>query len=592
MDPTSGSTAEVTPRPADLPVYGYQRAVYAVLVVVAMLVGGTARAQVTLNEAAATALREAQAAASQAVATYERHYPDQPLWRDAIAAGERAKTLAPGRTEPLRFLAQAYGLTGWTARTWEAWQEYMAAGGSLDARSRADAARSALVLGYQAYNVGALDRAAELLRASYELNSDDISVVTYLGETELALGNPATAVPLLEIAVETYPQLQPNLARARLGAEYGLAAADAFIAGERAFSQGNPGAALSLYTAAMQSSTGFVEAMKGAAASNGALGRTAQSRALWEQVAQIAPQDVEVQQALALFRAADNAAAEAEAAAEAAAAAQAQAEQEAAEAAAEAAAAAAAQAQQAPAANLVPPPQQPVTPPVVAQPETPPVAEPPVAEPPLAEPPIAEPPIAEPPVSEPPVAETPVAEPPVVEQPEVPAAGPTLALLDTTLTPAAPEAGGEGAFTFMPAPAAAVGNLDSPYDYGRGTLYVQVEVLERPTDDPVFMQLCLVPDDLITVSPACSEASRISLPSSGVVNASQSVSGLEGAAGVDWSQGMAQLIVVLRDTDGRPLDSRYALDIDGRPLEVSAFYPMSLRVRAVLVPQGSSFDGW
>lgn len=530
-----------------------------------MCAGATARGQGTLNEAAAAALSEAQAAASRAVATYERHFPDQPLWREAIAAGERAKALAPGRTEPLRFLAQAYGLTGWTARTWEAWQEYMAAGGSLDARSRADAARAALVLGYQAYNVGGLDRAAELLRASYQLNSDDISVVTYLGETELALGDPAAALPLLEIAVESYPQLQPSLVRARLGAEFGLAATDAFIAAEKAFAQGDPDAALSLYTAAMQSATGFVEAMKGAAASNGALGRVAQSRALWEQVAEIAPQDAEVQQALRLFRAADNAAAEAEAAAAAAATAQAQAEQEAAAAA--ASALAAAQAQPAPpAANTVPPPQQPVTPPAVVQPETPPV--------------------------EPPVVEPPAVAPPVVERPPVPATGPTLALLDTTLTPAAPEVGGEGAFTFMPAPAAAVGNLDSPYDYGKGTLYLQVEVLNRPTDDPVFMQLCLVPDDLITVSPACSEASRILLPSSGVVSASQSVTGLEGAAGVDWSQGMAQLIVVLRDTDGRPLDSRYALDINGRPLDVSAYYPMSLRVRAALVPQGSTFRGW
>src|SRR5690606_26665600 len=239
----------------------------------------------------------------------------------------------------------------------------------------------------------------------------------------------------------------------------------------------------------MQSSPGFVEAMKGAAASTGAMGRTAQSRSMWEEVAELAPQDVEVQQALALFRAADNAAAEAEAAAEAAAAAQAQAEQEAAE----AAALAAAQAQQVQnAANVVPPPQQPVAPPVADQPETPPAQEQPVAQPPVTEPTEPEPPVADPPDEE---------QEPAVAEPPVPASGPTLALLDTTLTPAAPEAGGEGAFTFMPAPAAAVGNLDSPYDYGQGTLYLQVEVLDRPTDDPVFMQLCLVPDDLITVSP-------------------------------------------------------------------------------------------
>ena len=556
----------------------------------AVLFGHAASAQGALPDEAAAALREAQLAASEAVATYEVHYPDQPLWRDAIAAGERAKRLAPGRTEPLRFLAQAYGITGWTARTWEAWQEYSDAGGTFDARSRADAARAALALGYQAYNVGALDRAAELLRASYALNDEDITTITYLGETELALGDPVAALPLLEVAVQTYPQLQPRLVRARLGAQYGLEAADAFIAGEQALAQGNPGAALSFYTAATQSANGFVEAIKGAAASNGALGRTATSRALWEQAATLDPQDAEVRQALARFQAADTAAAEAAAAAQAAAEAQAQAELEAAQ-----AAAAQAEAEQnAPTVNLTPPP--PTTPPVAVQTD-PPVTQPPVAEEPATEEPAAEEPAAEEPAAEeavaeePPVQEPP-AQPPVVAEPPPAPGGPTLALLDTTLQPAAPAQGGEGAFTFMPAPAAAVGNLDAPYDYGQGTLYLQVEVLDRPTDDPVYMQLCMVPDDLITVSPACSEASRVQLPSSGIVNATQSVAALEGAGGVDWSQGMAQLIVVLRDTEGRPLDSRYALDANGRPLDVTAYYPMNLRVRAALVPAGSTFNGW
>ncbi|HZJ09527.1 MAG TPA: hypothetical protein VFD39_07530, partial [Trueperaceae bacterium] len=140
----------------------------------------TSRAQGGLNDAAAAALKAGQEAASQAIATYEVHYPDQPLWQEAIEQGERAKQLAPGRTEPLRFLAQVYGTTGWTARTWQTWQEYLAVGGTLDARARADAARAALVLGYQAFSAGALDRAVDLLRASYELDPDDITTVTYL----------------------------------------------------------------------------------------------------------------------------------------------------------------------------------------------------------------------------------------------------------------------------------------------------------------------------------------------------------------------------------------------------------------------------
>ena len=544
--------------------------------VFSLLLGSVVYAQGGLNEAAATALKSGQTAAAEAIATYERHFPDQPLWQEAITQGEMAKELAPGRTEPLRFLAQVYGATGWTARTWQTWQEYLDAGGTLDARSRADAARAALVLGYQAFSAGALDRAAELLRASYDLVPDDITTITYLGQTELELGNPGAALPLLELAVGTYPQLQPRLTRARLASEHGLAAADAFMAAEQRFADGNAAGALSLYTAANQNSPGFIDALKGMASSYGALGRSAESRATWERVADLAPDDAEAATVMARFEAADDAAAEAAAAATAAAEAQQAAELE---------AAAAAQAQ------------------AEAEANSPPInIDPPVAQTPLDPGPVEveeDEPLVEPP-EEPQqpaiVADEPVAEPEVEEPVAVPnrptSDGPTIALLDTTLTPRASEAGGEGAFNFLDAPAAVIGNLDAPYDYSQGTLHVQVQVLEKPTDDPILMQICLVPDDLITVSPACSDASMVRLSAEGTVTATQNVGALEGANAIDWSQGMSQLLVVFRDTQGRPLDSRYALDENGVPLDVAAFYPMNLHVRAALVPAGAAFSGW
>ena len=581
-----------------------------------------ARAQGDLPEAAGAALRAGQLAAAEAVATYEAHFPDQPLWREAIAQGERARSLAPDRVEPLRFLAQVYGITGWTSRTWEAWQAYMAAGGTLDARSRADAARAALVLGYQAFTAGAMERARELLEASYRLEPEDLTTVTYLGQARLETGDVEGAIPLLEAAVETYPQLRPTLQRAVLGAEHGLATADAFLAAEREFAQGNMAGALSLYVAAMQGNPGFVEAIKGAAEANAALGRSDEARRLWESALQVDPGDAEVAAVLARLDAAAaqaaqvaaQAAQEAQAAAEAEAAAQAQAEAE------------------APPLVLAPPGGQqpaaaPVEGPVAEEPaaappaEEPPVAgppaeepvaeppaqeEPPVAAPPAEEPdvpPVAEPPVEEPPVAEPPAEEPPVAEPPAPEEPAavVPpqpepqpepapqAGGPTLALVDTTISPRPVEQGGEGAFTFLDVPAGAVGDLGA---YQQGTLHVQVQLLEKPTADPVLVQLCLVPDDLITVRPACSEPNALRLTDEGVVSVSQSVAGLDGATAIDWSQGMAQVLVVLRDAAGRPLDARYAYDEAGRPLDVAAYYPMSLRVRAALVPAGGTFPGW
>ncbi len=544
-----------------------------------------AHAQGALPEDALEALRAGQAAAAEAIATYSSHYPDRPLWQEAIEQGERARSLAPGRVEPLRFLAQVYGVTGWTSRTWETWQQYMEAGGVLDARSRADAARAALVLGYQAFTAGAMGRALELLEASYELVPDDLTTVTYLGQARLESGDAQGAIPLLEVAAETYPQLRPQLTRARLGAEHGLRAADSFIAAEREFAQGNMAGALSLYTATVQGDPTFVEAIKGAAESNAALGRSAEARRLWERALSLAPDDAEVRAVLDRLDAAQEA--EAQEAAEAALEAQ-----QAAEAAAAAQAAAEAEA---PPLVLAPPGQ----PPVAAEPEPEVVEpEPAVAEPepePEPEPEVAEPepePEPEPQMAEPEEPEDAVAALPQEPEPEPAAGGDVLALLDATISPRAADAGGEGAFTFIEAPAAAVGKLEEPVAYGQGTLHLQVEMVDKPTDEPVYVQFCVVPDDIITVSPACSDASRVRLDTDEVIEVSQSVSGLDGAGAVDWSQGLAQVLVVLRDEGGRPLDPRYAYDEEGRPLDVSAYYPMTLHVRAAIVPAGESFGGW
>lgn len=538
------------------------------LLVLCLATMGTVIAQSGLPQAAAAALAAAQRAAAEAIATYVIHYPDQPLWRTAIEEGERAKALAPGRTEPLRFLAQAYGTTGWTARTWQTWQEYIDLGGTMDARSRRDAAQAALTLGYQAFSVGALDNARELLSAANSLSPGDSNTAAYLGQTELALGNAQAAAPLLATAVETFPQLRQQLQRAQLGANHGLEAADAYVAAEARMAAGDAVAALMLYNSAIATAPNFTDAIRGAAVAHGALGQTELARARWERLAELSPEDSEALEVLARFQAADDAAAAAAAAAEATQAALAAAEQAAQEAAAQEAEAAAT----APAVTLTPEPQVSVIPP---EPE-------PAPEPQPTPQPSPEP--------------APQPQPPEVAEPEPPPvavpAGPALTLLDATLSPRAPAAGGEGAFTFLAAPAAAVGNLDEPFDYGSGTLHLRVEVVEKPTSDPVLLQLCLVPDDLITVAPACSSAANLRLSGPGVVTATQSVSGMEGSAAVDWSQGMAQLIVVLRDTNGLPLDPRYATDESGRPLDVSFYYPLTFRISAVLVPAGGAFGGW
>jgi tetratricopeptide (TPR) repeat protein len=504
-------------------------------------------AQAALPAEAQTALRAAQAAAAEALATYEVHHPDQPLWREAYQRGEEARRLAPGRTEPLRFLAQVYGILGWTARTWSSWSEYIDLGGTLDARSRADAARAALTLGYQSYNVGALDRAQELLRAAYQLDPSDVTAASILGQTELALGDPAAAAPLLAQAVDAFPELETQLERAELGAAFGLRATDAYLAGRARFAAGATAAALSLYTAAYQEAPTFVEAIRGAATSAEALGRTGEALTLYRRVVAVAPNDARALAAIARI--------------------------------------------EAPPAPTEPP--EPPEPVVAEPPEPQPEPEPePEPEPVVAA--VPEPPTPTPqPTPQPTPTPTPEPEPAPAPAPGPRlTGGPSIVLLDTTLTANEASAGGEGAFTFLEAPAATVGDLQGPYNYAEGTLYVEVTASEKPSTDPVLIQLCLVPNDLITVGPACSEAGRLRLVGTSAVRASQGVATLTGASQVAWAVGLSQLLLVLRDAAGRPLDSRYATDDAGAPLDVGTYYPMQLHVRAVLVPAGGTFAGW
>ena len=186
-------------------------------------------------------------------------------------------------------------------------------------------------------------------------------------------------------------------------------------------------------------------------------------------------------------------------------------------------------------------------------------------------------------------------------QPEVteaPAAAPVnvspVTLLNFTYTHEAATddltASGSGAFSFFSGPGELTGNLQNTYSLG--TLYQKIEVLSKPSSEPVQYQLCLVPNDDISVQPACTRASGLSFSEPGVYQFEQSISSLSQYDAIDWSKGISDLILVLKDKDGYPVDNRYFFSNDGTSLDMSLYYPMQVRYSAVLVPAGSQFAGW
>ncbi len=166
--------------------------------------------------------------------------------------------------------------------------------------------------------------------------------------------------------------------------------------------------------------------------------------------------------------------------------------------------------------------------------------------------------------------------------------GPALVLLDVTRTFGTDSAADNGAVSFFKSASNLSQNLEAPVDYAGGTLYQRAEVLEKPGGDPVQLQVCLVPDD-ISVKPACSDASGLSFSSAGAVEDEQTLSSFSQYGAVDWGRGVSNLMVIVKDANGNPVDLGYA---DFTEEELARYYPLKIRYSAVLVPAGGRFPGW
>ena len=85
----------------------------------------------------------------------------------------------------------------------------------------------------------------------------------------------------------------------------------------------------------------------------------------------------------------------------------------------------------------------------------------------------------------------------------------------------------------------------------------------------------------------------LELTSAGSVTVQQGVDDLTGAAALDWASGIEQVLLVLRRPDGEPLDDRRAPgQADGSGIDAARYFPMTVRVSAILVAPGGAFPGF
>lgn len=200
-------------------------------------------------------IAEAQAAAIPA-------FPDRPLWRDAIALGREAVRQAPGRSEPLRFLAKAYTLTRWYFPAWQTWLQHLQVG-SLDPEAQEWFALVGSELGFISYQRGEFEQAlAYYLRVIDEVPGH-LEAYIWAGRILIETGRPAQAIPYWQEVVTRDPgdrRAAYFLELARDQARWGIDAANAFRAGISAHEAGNLSLARELFARATAANPDYAAA--------------------------------------------------------------------------------------------------------------------------------------------------------------------------------------------------------------------------------------------------------------------------------------------------------------------------------------------
>jgi tetratricopeptide (TPR) repeat protein len=164
-----------------------------------------------------------------------------------------------------------------------------------------------------------------------------------------------------------------------------------------------------------------------------------------------------------------------------------------------------------------------------------------------------------------------------------------LILLNTIYTYERPAVEDSGAVSFFAAAEDARQNWQTPTNYAEGVIYQRLEVSRKPSNEIVTYQLCLVPNDDISVKPTCSRAEELEFNDIGVYESQQPLKEFYQYDNIDWRKGISNLMVILRDKDGNPIDTAFARE-SGQNLDL--YYPMNVRYSVVLVPPGGSFLGW
>ena len=257
------------------------------LVVLSTLLGSVLAQD--LSAEAATALATGETAMQVALSRYEQHYPDRPLWREAIRYGQEARGLEPTRPEPLRFLAEAYSRTGWYGPAWQTWNDYLALGGNLDPAAVPLFTQVGGELAYDRYREDRVEDALAIYQRVSDIVPYDKEAFVWAGRLLLELNRAADALPYWQTVVErdsTDERAQHFLQLTQNEVQWGRDAARTYQEGLAHYEKGNLSDAADKFIQASELSEDFSDAYVWAGRSLLELGRPAQAVPYWRTLTQ------------------------------------------------------------------------------------------------------------------------------------------------------------------------------------------------------------------------------------------------------------------------------------------------------------------
>ena len=108
------------------------------------------------------ALNKANDAMQQALGSYQNHYPDKPLWVEAIGWAKTAFEMQPDSPESLKTLARTYSYVKWYGRAYKLWDSYLQHGYSLETRDKELFTETAAKQAYARYVQGSFGEAKNI----------------------------------------------------------------------------------------------------------------------------------------------------------------------------------------------------------------------------------------------------------------------------------------------------------------------------------------------------------------------------------------------------------------------------------------------